>query len=450
MRIVKWAVSSNAVLFGRLSLRQRLALGMAAIVLPLLLISLIGYRLFQYAVDVLEQSHEEISEEVIPMLQLQETILLAQMPANDYLILGDAAERGKFEKLEAAVNAGFDKVSLAAFDILEKRSYVEKARTFWQQGAQLSRDILALPEPLGDHEAAEKMVRMDEVMQRASEQLRFVSVLASAELQRQHETVHRLDARLRASMVFFMATVSVVIGIGFLLIRNWIVAPLDALRNGAVRFGAGDLAYRIPVGADDEIGRVADTLNGMANDLARDREALHNLAIHDPLTGLVNMKEFQRGLDVEFSRAERYHQQIAVMMIDIDYFKRINDRFGHPIGDVVLREVADRIRESIRPTDVVARYGGEEFVVMLPETGRDGAVSMGERLCAGMRAAPIRAAADIQPRVTVSVGVAVFPLDAEAPMSLIQVADQALYRAKQSGRDRCCVAWETVDPETAP
>jgi len=190
------------------------------------------------------------------------------------------------------------------------------------------------------------------------------------------------------------------------------------------------------VTSSDEIGSVARTFNEMAAALSRDRDILHKLSIHDPLTGLLNRKEFQRLLELEITRSQRHGRTMAVLMIDIDYFKIINDRYGHPAGDTVLRSVADRILSALRPNDLVARYGGEEFIVMLTETDETGATAIAERLCTQVRATPFDVTPVIQPIVTVSVGVAVYPHDADSLQGLTEAADKAMYGAKAAGRDR--------------
>jgi len=118
-------------------------------------------------------------------------------------------------------------------------------------------------------------------------------------------------------------------------------------------------------------------------------------------------------------------------MADVDFFKKYNDDFGHPAGDVVLKQVAQLLKESTRTVDCVARYGGEEFSVLLPETSADGAMEVAERMRAKVAAAVFEGRA-----VTVSIGVAEFPGDANSGAKVIAVADKALYEAKRAGRDR--------------
>ncbi|MHB2024357.1 MAG: GGDEF domain-containing protein, partial [Mycobacteriales bacterium] len=138
----------------------------------------------------------------------------------------------------------------------------------------------------------------------------------------------------------------------------------------------------------------------------------------------------------EVERATRFDRPLAFLMIDIDRFKNVNDRFGHQRGDAVLAEVAQRISGCVREVDTVARYGGEEFAVVLPEADAAGAARTAERICRAMRAAPM-SNEDAEPvAVTVSVGAAVFPAHGPTAATLLRSADRALYAAKAAGRDR--------------
>jgi diguanylate cyclase (GGDEF)-like protein len=200
---------------------------------------------------------------------------------------------------------------------------------------------------------------------------------------------------------------------------------------------------------------------------ARLYRAIERQAITDGLTGLYNHRYFYERLNQEFARAQRYSLPLALLMIDIDDFKHFNDRYGHPVGDLVLAEVGHILAAQLRRgVDLAARYGGEEFVVLLPNTRRDGAQVVGDRLVrqiaaltrAVSGAAPesdadartvgerIRARiADAQipgigdgsdPHVSVSVGVAAFPGAAGGPAELVRNADKALYLAKRLGKNR--------------
>jgi len=162
----------------------------------------------------------------------------------------------------------------------------------------------------------------------------------------------------------------------------------------------------------------------------------------DPLTGLFNLRQLWKVLDREIERSRRYSRSCSLAMIDIDFFKQFNDSYGHLQGDEVLKQAAQIFREHIRNSDIVARYGGEEFVVIMPETGKELALLVGEKLRKAFAdyLFPIPESA-IAERLTISIGVATFAQDGDSSREIVDMADRALYRAKEGGRNRV-VAWE--------
>jgi diguanylate cyclase (GGDEF)-like protein len=157
----------------------------------------------------------------------------------------------------------------------------------------------------------------------------------------------------------------------------------------------------------------------------------------DPLTGLANRRHFVQALATEITRSKRYGAPLTVLLIDIDYFKRVNDRFGHAAGDGALVSVANGLRSSCRQTDLPARYGGDEFALLLPQTTAERGLHFAERLAAVLRSAPPSEGG--APALTLSIGVAE-GARGEAPDQLLERADQALYQAKGAGRNRAVLA----------
>ncbi len=175
---------------------------------------------------------------------------------------------------------------------------------------------------------------------------------------------------------------------------------------------------------------------------------VENEALSDGLTHLFNHRYFQEHLKTEISRARRNNTPLALLMADIDHFKKINDTYGHRIGDVVLGQVADILKRTVRSEDAVARYGGEEFAIILTGSGRKGAIRMAERL----RAAAERVVFQAEEHgiaISISIGVATYPDDAREPWELIECADRALYGAKKQGRNRV-VAYDVLEAPAPP
>lgn len=170
-------------------------------------------------------------------------------------------------------------------------------------------------------------------------------------------------------------------------------------------------------------------------------DLLESMAMLDGLTNIPNRRRFDEALDVEWKRALRSASSLAIIMLDIDFFKNYNDRYGHGVGDTCLKKVASALAATVsRPGDLVARYGGEEFVVLLPDTGTEGARLLAESLCNQIEALQIpHEYSGASSWVTVSVGyAAVTPGQDGKESVLLDAADQMLYRAKELGRNRVC------------
>ena len=181
------------------------------------------------------------------------------------------------------------------------------------------------------------------------------------------------------------------------------------------------------------------------------RDNLREQAIRDPLTGLFNRRYMTEALDQSHSRAERTGTEIAIMMIDLDHFKLFNDNFGHEAGDHVLKAVSQVLIDSLRQEDIACRYGGEEFCIVCPDTNKQQALQIAQRITRGIRSLELNMNQLALGTVTTSIGIATYPVHAKTMDEVINIADEALYLAKQNGRDRVEVAvLNTVETTQEP
>jgi len=189
----------------------------------------------------------------------------------------------------------------------------------------------------------------------------------------------------------------------------------------------------------DEQERLAVTVAeqfALALGNARLRESLRRQSVLDPLTGLFNRRHFDAALKRELARARRKNVPVSLVLVDIDHFKRVNDDYGHAVGDAVLRTIAQQLRQGIREGDIACRYGGEELVLLLPECTAADACARAEAIRGALESATPNPEGDGPERITASFGVASYPVHAQDAESLFWATDKALYRAKQAGRNR--------------
>lgn len=169
---------------------------------------------------------------------------------------------------------------------------------------------------------------------------------------------------------------------------------------------------------------------------SRDFEHQYKLATTDGLTELYNHRYFQEQMKLNVENSKRYGNEFSMIILDIDFFKKFNDTYGHQSGDAVLRQVAQTLKKSVRATDIACRYGGEEMSIILPNTGKNVAHSTAEKICERVSSNKFKLQGDKEVSVTISLGVSTYPHDGQTPSELIEAADKRLYNAKNNGRNQ--------------
>ncbi|MEA2364015.1 MAG: diguanylate cyclase [Thermoleophilaceae bacterium] len=247
-----------------------------------------------------------------------------------------------------------------------------------------------------------------------------------------------LDERNQRVLVGLGILAAVALAFVILLLARGIFRPLDRLRFAAKAVGEGDLGTRLGWRRTDELGQLAREFDTMAAHLEEQRHGLQELAHRDPLTELCNHRRFQEELAEELDRARDSGRPFALVLLDIDDFKRINDARGHPYGDELLGAAAAGLRSAMRGLGVVARVGGDEFGLILPDTDGPRAFALAEAARTAVElSAPVRGT------LRCSAGVACYPDDAKSAATLLELASGALRWAKESGRGRA----RRYDPE---
>ncbi|MGD2117798.1 MAG: sensor domain-containing diguanylate cyclase [Chromatiales bacterium] len=236
--------------------------------------------------------------------------------------------------------------------------------------------------------------------------------------------------------------------------RSIAVLPLN-LRDtliGCLALGSKDPRRFTRQHSSDFLQRLT-AIGSVCLENAVNRERIILSGLTDALTGFYNRAYLERRLNEEISRAARYQQPLSCLFLDIDFFKRVNDTHGHASGDKVLKEVATRIKNQLRASDIPTRFGGEEFTLLLPQTGSEEAMLLAERIRHAVQAAPVSADTDVLLNITISIGASQILAHQHDNLQglgqeLLQTADSALYRAKESGRNRAML-YQPQNRETA-
>jgi len=232
------------------------------------------------------------------------------------------------------------------------------------------------------------------------------------------------------------------------LITRGILHPLETLRKSAEIVAAGDMEIKLPVTSHDELGIATLAFNQMIEQLKHNREELEQLTITDSLTGIMNRMKILDATHEHIERYRRFGLSFSLLMIDVDFFKKINDKYGHLAGDTILARLGKLFTELTRSIDMAARYGGEEFLILLEGSETDEAVQTAERI----RSVIENIETDYNGqkiKFTISIGVAQISSPEQNVDDLVCLADEAMYEAKEAGRNRT-VAAENISPKVVP
>lgn len=266
---------------------------------------------------------------------------------------------------------------------------------------------------------------------------RFVLIGLQTGLQGVLEESRKLGFNI-IQITFFFSLLAISIA---LVVARYLARPLDAMARAAQRFAAGEPMTGLPLERNDEIGYLANSFQSMAtrlsarvDELKSNQQFLGNLAYHDHLTGLPNRLLFLDRLQQSLIKAERNRTSFAVIFIDLDKFKEINDTYGHAVGDTVLKIAALRMQECIRQADTLARLAGDEFTILLEDLNSPSDAALIAQKIVAYFSKPFEIAG--QPlTMTCSLGISIYPQDGADVDSLLSNADTAMYRAKEQGRN---------------
>jgi diguanylate cyclase (GGDEF)-like protein len=455
-------VSDRLARGGGLGLRSRMAIVIAAMSLAVL--TILAWRLLELSRDVALRTQQE---QGVALLQSMAPSLARAVAVNDLAGLDDQLYEAVLQVdpswaeilyLEAYDATGQDLLRADTASALARRARAWPNGEFMACALQSDDACWQLAREPGEHSVLFVSVP-------ASSGLRWGTVIGAFD-------VHGFEDSSQEWTQKGLAFIVVVAGLVFLAIwfsiSRLVMQPLARLTQAARRMEEGDLSARAQLGRPDELGTLGDALDNMATriqshtaqlerkvaersariqmqkeelervnaNLASINTQLERLATTDALTGLHNRRYMKQSLEFELARGQRVEHPFCLLMIDIDHFKRVNDTWGHAVGDEVLVALAALLRDNLRNIDLRARWGGEEFVALLLDSDREAGLHTAEKLRATVEAMEIDVGLEEPVRITISVGLACFPKDGADEQGLFQHADAALYRAKEGGRNR--------------
>ncbi|UDL04955.1 diguanylate cyclase [Marinobacter sp. CA1] len=426
------------------SLKFWLASGLVMTIAPVCLLAVLGYlRFHSEIVQPLVAVTEEQSQVLQPLNQIEINLWDVSRAVVDYAATGQRGYADSYVEHRDLIDQAFVRLeqAVARQPLLEQD--VRQALADWRAVTGDAEQVLGLPPRMMDTSRRQPVLAFEDDIDRLGHDLgklfEDVRLANEASHRRALVAITQFDQLALAALLL-----SVVFGVlGLWIINRSLIDSMNRLSDGAMKFADGDPDHRIEVRIPYELAGVADTFNTMRSKILLQQRELETAAITDSLTGLHNRRHFDRMLAQECLRAERFGQPLALVLCDIDHFKKFNDTYGHQNGDRVLKAVSEALHDAVRQVDVVCRYGGEEFVVILPNCDREQAGEAAERLRQTMAALSVQLADGQTVAISGSFGVAIQSDQDSDPEALIRRADDALYDSKRHGRDRVTLAAAT-------
>jgi diguanylate cyclase (GGDEF)-like protein len=418
-----------------LSLRFWIGVGIAVAILPLGVSAVAGYLMLNHGViESFQDVAARYRNQIEPVQRLSLLLWDAVVPVDEFVDEGKTSQAPAYRALRQQIEAGFAEAHANLSSGSDPSALFERALEDWTEADGLATEAISVQRSPGDAHGAQLMEKFHGLIAAAVDKLTAVNDTISADIRADHDAALLWYERSEwlAGLAAILSVIAILIGV--YSIGRVMAVSVDRLIVGAERFADGDRDHRIEIPLPPELHRVAAEFNHMITRIRNAEEALSDLARRDGLTHLFNRRAFDETLAEAFSRMQRLGERIALLMIDIDHFKGINDTYGHSTGDDVLRAVSRTLVSDVRVFDRVFRFGGEEFAVLLFGTDVVAARTTAERLREAVAETHVPID-DGEIVVTVSIGVCT-ALEASEPSTLVETADAALYRAKTEGRNR--------------
>ncbi|WP_105170050.1 sensor domain-containing diguanylate cyclase [Pseudoalteromonas sp. T1lg23B] len=424
------------------SLRFWLTSGLVITISPFIVFSILTYAFVHERIvnPLLALSSEQL-DIISPINNLQTTLWDISNTVTGFAINGDPSHREDYAVQAQRIDDAFSKLSKASNPAhVRLNDDIAIAQQQWLSVAAHSEVVLRQSHIHGNQAFGSQVIKFENEINRLGYELEQIY----EDLQQQNEQLHQqvIETLEHANRIYVLVLLSAVaLGLlGLVIINRSLLSSMDKLTEGASKFATGDTNHHIDIGIPIEMASVANTFNNMKNKIIEQHKALELVANKDGLTGLFNRRKFDEQIEQELKLAQQGGYPLCIIICDIDHFKQFNDTYGHLGGDEALKVVAQTLVSGIRNHDKACRYGGEEFVIILPHCAGNTAYMMAEKLRQNVASQVVIIDDSKVSTLTISLGVAAFPEHGQTSDILVKHADQALYKAKELGRNRVLMA----------
>ena len=420
---------------GRLvgSLRGRLLAVAVAVMAPLMLGAGLCVTLLAHSAGNYKDLAGEGSRETDASVKMLQRLNAAEDAGSRYMEGGEADDLGEFRAAGAKVDRQLGETGTAVYDEGSERRRVASISRVWSAAKRRLQAAEGNGAP-DDAQGQDPEDRFELETDKAIAGVKHLLADSEEELRRELGTSARVE-RLNWALGLAAVALALIVA-GFLAFRmsRAFERPLQQLARAARSLGSGHLGHRVSISSTSELEEVGGTFNAMAAALQDQREELERQAFADSLTGLPNRALFEDRARHALGTVPARGERVAVLVLDLDGFKLVNDALGHPAGDSLLKQAAERMAAALRPSDTLARLGGDEFAVLLEDIrGLDDALGAAERVRRSLGTPFHLKGSDVV--VTASVGIALSTASTKDEAELLRRADLAMYRVKERGKD---------------
>ncbi len=413
------------------SIRTRIVVSVLVMLVPTSVLMYSAYQAIRSNINNLTHIVDAPLEELVITKEMQNAILRTELPFYLYMNRGETADREAFIRLAVDIDFKFEELSKNTPGFATEKRLLAAAQAEWQAAKTLGESLLTTNNIPENKVLMAKIDQFSRHLERSASMLDEFSKHALEDINNRRFIAQ--DSEWRT-----IGILTLVFGLGILLallaaasLGQSVIEPIKRLEKAVSQFGRGDTSRRIDLKSNDELGSLARAFNQLAERYEQIKQELDYLSVHDNLTGLYDQSQLLKEVCLEIERARRYERSFSILLIDIDNFREVNNEYGRLIGDSVLCSVADKIKTTIRPTDVAARYGGDEFGIILSETDSNGAKESAQRIVEAIESDPLNIGNGKVLHISIRVSRVTYPTDADSETNLFSLAEYQLMQSKK-------------------
>jgi len=418
------------------SLRTRILISILIMLLPIIVLMYSAYNSIKGNTRSLTQIIDAPINELTATNKIQSEILKSELPFHLFLNRGESADRDSFVRLASNIELMFENILKLESMSSPDGELLASAQNEWQQAREIGEKLLSLNNIPPMSELVSNVDIYGRHLGRAVSLLDEVSENALDEIKNHRFIAQDNEWQSIGTLTLIFALGLLLAALAALSLRQSVIQPIRRMEKSVIKFGQGNLAERINFNSNDELGHLASAFNTLAERYEHIQNELNFLSVHDNLTGLYDRTKLQEEVALEIQRAKRYDRAFSLLLIDIDNFAEVNEKYGRLVGDSVLCAVANTICSTVRPTDLSSRFGGNEFGVILSETDNRGAQETAARLEQAIQENPINIGDGKSLSIDINIGLSTYPNEAETEAGLFAKTEQSLSQAKLKSNNK--------------